>query len=331
MDCGCNLYEGDSKTVQMKSKNRRKFAFLLILSILIFVVTALSYKFRYNVAEITILGWAGYLGSIAIFVFSLLKLYPKTKGYIVGIGLILVLVIGSIIFGRQTALNSGGKVIFSIAQDEIEFNKDTQSTVDFPFKMDFYPGSGWDNICFEGTILWYVQPDTLIPGDVIEAGRFSYETINHDADKRNLPYSPGYKIILTLSKYDLGKYKLVLRNFVSTLNDRPYSGLCSSKGIWDNLVKEADKNYDVSTEPDRWISFITSQTYVISEGSAIKKFIITGEKPPVDESPAEPEQPTVPNKPEPGQPETSLYTVPGIILALIIIIIIVLIYRTRRQ
>lgn len=232
--------------------------------------------------------------------------------------------------GTLQSFNRGGGYFLTIGSPDIPGNKyDPVETSVIELRNDFslYPGTGWDNMCFYGMILSIVSEDNFFEDRAIEGYSHEFGTLNHDADKRNIPFKNFYQQNLDISDYDNGNYKIDYYVVMTEFNDRPNIGECISKGNWDGQLAAANTEFNLQTMPVEWLNSMAGKNLIRT--NHIKTFIFSIES--SDQIPGEEEE----EQPPADEEQPSQVQVPGFLLLLVFLAVILvfagLIYSRRKK
>jgi hypothetical protein len=196
------------------------------------------------------------------------------KGLVVGLSALIILgLVTALIFTQEGSLYGEPRgSIISIGDDEVLFNKDQVSQIDFPVELTMVVGG--DDVCYNGLFAWYVEKDNV----VYYQGKEYFETVKHASDLKYKPKVFDLKdISLQTRNLPTGIYDLRFKVLLGPIDDTPYNGPC---GTWDFLndgIYNTDLEYSFEQQPVSWIETLDESELVEPLIQGKKTFILEEE------------------------------------------------------
>ena len=163
--------------------------------------------------------------------------------------------------GTPQNFNSGGRYVFDGDLDRSIYDLDMdQNKINFDGDLTIYLGSGWDDTCYSGLIAGIIYNNDT--SKVVAYDLNSFETINHDSNRKNIPAHYNSDFEYDLTNFSKGNYYVAITVFMTTLDDTPYTGLCKTTANWNIAKQQANDQFDIETQTELWFTKLAINEYV---------------------------------------------------------------------
>jgi hypothetical protein len=172
-----------------------------------------------------------------------------------------------------TSFNNGGGIFYEFGDVMPVYNLSMgETSIGLPIVTIFYPGVGWDEICYGGfTRVYLLDSDD----NVLQAQKIMFTNNHHDAGKRNIPGGYAGMTNFDLSGLSPGRYRLEANTIISTIDDVPDTGLCGAITDFQVKITEADTFHDFTIDPESWVGLFEANNYYRQGKFESRRFIVT--------------------------------------------------------